>query len=263
MLTSAFCTYAQYNSPDFKALYPQLGIEQERPHRKHWELAFIAQAVKERKFLRPGNKGLGFGVGIEPLPCFFANAGCNIVATDGPLNPLWSETNQHCMGDKTKLDGWDEIEEEAQKRIRYQEFNMTADPFLLHGQFDFVWSTSSLEHLGSLEAGEKFIHDSLDCLVPGGIAVHVTECSVYPGIDRDHPTVALYSASRIERLCDALRAKGRHVHVNWSLGNAPEDYYVDQPPYDGPLHLKVALDIDGCATGVKSMVVASLGLIIQ
>jgi hypothetical protein len=38
--------------------------------------------------------------------------------------------------------------------------------------YDFIWSSCSLEHLGSLELGEQFIYNSLKHLKPGGVCPH-------------------------------------------------------------------------------------------
>ncbi|MGH9194359.1 MAG: hypothetical protein ACRD1T_01300 [Acidimicrobiia bacterium] len=51
-------------------------------HRKVWEWIFIAEALHERDMLRPGRRGVGFGVGREPLAALFASFGCEILATD-------------------------------------------------------------------------------------------------------------------------------------------------------------------------------------
>ena len=36
-------------------------------HRKMWEWLFIAEALRERGMLAAGRRGVGFGVGQEPL----------------------------------------------------------------------------------------------------------------------------------------------------------------------------------------------------
>ena len=41
--------------------------------------------------------------------------------------------------------------------------------------FDFTWSSCALEHLGTLAAGADFVVAQMDCLRPGGVAVHTTE----------------------------------------------------------------------------------------
>ncbi|HYD22705.1 MAG TPA: hypothetical protein VEB40_14585, partial [Flavipsychrobacter sp.] len=56
--------------------------EPKRFHRKQWEFIYIMQSLWERGCIMPGNKGLVFAVGSEPLPSVFANYGCDIMATD-------------------------------------------------------------------------------------------------------------------------------------------------------------------------------------
>ena len=65
--------------------------------RKQWEWIYIYFRLLENKVLEPNKKGLGFGVGTEPLAAIFANLGCEILATDAPLenNSEWLETGQH------------------------------------------------------------------------------------------------------------------------------------------------------------------------
>lgn len=51
-------------------------------HRKLWEYAYILQCLSETGMMSPGRRGLGFGVGKEPLVAVMAARGCDIVATD-------------------------------------------------------------------------------------------------------------------------------------------------------------------------------------
>ena len=45
------------------------------------------------------------------------------------------------------------------------------------GRFDLIWSCCALEHLGSPEAGLKFVRHTLGLLEPGGVSVHTTSSS--------------------------------------------------------------------------------------
>ena len=60
------CRQADFETPWFSYWSERLG-ERLRYHRKLWEFVFIAQALHERRQLRAGARGLGFGVGREPL----------------------------------------------------------------------------------------------------------------------------------------------------------------------------------------------------
>src|SRR5438045_9280230 len=78
--------------------------------------------------------------------------------------------------------------------------------------FDFCWSLCAMEHFGSLEAGARFVERSLQCLRPGGVAVHTTEMNISSD-DRtlvDGPTV-LYRKRDIESLAAGLEEVGHNV----------------------------------------------------
>jgi hypothetical protein len=85
-LKSNVCNQAQLESESFQDWCDKLGECRNHLHRKIWEYCYIAQALYERGLLAPGRRGLGFGVGKEPLAALFASYGCTIVATD--LDPV-------------------------------------------------------------------------------------------------------------------------------------------------------------------------------
>src|SRR5438094_663038 len=63
---------------------------------------YIAEVLWERGMLQPGRRGLGFGVGHEPLAALFASFGCHILATDLEEQEArrtgWVDTQQHAGG---------------------------------------------------------------------------------------------------------------------------------------------------------------------
>ena len=60
------------------------------------------------------------------------------------------------------------------KLVSYRDVDMTSLPADL-GEFDFSWSSSAFEHLGTLEAGMEFVCREMAFVRPGGVAVHTTE----------------------------------------------------------------------------------------
>jgi hypothetical protein len=149
------------------------------PVRKHWEHYQILESLHKADLLHPGSRGLGFGVGCEQIAALFAKYGCEVVVTDVILDDKirkhWLETDQHCGGDISVLNR-DGIATEGQwaARARFEYADMRHIPARLK-DFDFCWSTNSLDHLGSYRLGFKFLMDSLNCLKPGGLSVHTTE----------------------------------------------------------------------------------------
>lgn len=148
---------------------------------KFWQNAIIIQALAERLDFSNGVSGVGFGVGRERVPAVLAKLGAQVTATD-----------QDFSTDKAKHWQEHELAQGAQslnalkicdpkifkQNVAYMAVDMTKVPKKLHGKYDFAWSNCALGHLGSIDAGLKFIEASLECLKPGGWAVHTTELNV-------------------------------------------------------------------------------------
>jgi SAM-dependent methyltransferase len=263
-LKSCLCTQAALESPEFVAwvrrMEPPWHIKPDGTpvkHRKLWERCFIAEALRERGALRPGTRGLGFAVGQEPLPALFAGLGCEIVATDAGAEIAaegnWIDTQQHAA-DQAALARPDLCDADAfARRVRFRAVDMNDIPPDLR-EFDFCWSACSFEHLGSLERGLRFVERMLDCLKPGGVAVHTTEFN----LSSDQYTVAeghdvIFRRHDIDGVADRLRRAGHAIEIDYDSGSGPFDHAIDWPPYREEPHLKLLL----CG-----YVATSLGLII-
>lgn len=241
-LTSQACSAAQIASPEYAAWCDRFG-EPVLMHRKQWEWCFIAQALEEAHVLHPGSHGVGFGVGREPLTAVIATHGCEVVATDlaGDTDDAahWTAAGQHAGAlDDLNRAGLCPPDEFA-ARVQFRAVDMRAIPDDLV-DFDFSWSCCAMEHLGDLARGREFFTRQLDCLRPGGIAVHTTEYNV----GSDDETVeegetVVYRRRDIEALVSEMRALGCDVHVTFGLGTRPEDRHIDHAPWKGP-HLKIA-----------------------
>lgn len=233
--------------------------ETPRYHRKQWEFVYISQALWERGFLRPGVKGLGFGVGREPLPALFASYGCEILATD--LNPEeaqamgWVVSNQYAGAPEHLNDRGICDPALFRQRARFEIVDMNNIPSYLSG-FDFCWSACALEHLGSRENGLQFIRNSLDCLDPGGLAIHTTEFNISSNSETlDQGSTVLFRRRDLEELVAELQTCGHYVEpLNLDPGSGPVDSYIDTPPYCPEPHLKL---------WVGNFVTTSIGIIIQ
>jgi len=243
---SPVCRQADFETPWFAWWAGSLG-ERLRYHRKLWEFVFVAQALHERGLLRMGARGLGFGVGQEPLPAYFAARGCRVVATD--LEPEeaarigWTETAQHAASLEALKRPHLCPPHVLTERVAFRTVDMTAIPSDLTG-FDFCWSACALEHLGSIAAGLDFIESSLETLRPGGIAVHTTEFNLTSDeATVDHQGTVLFRARDLRGLADRLTAAGHHVApLDLKPGDAPLDRHLDLAPYRPEPHLKLALE---------------------
>lgn len=216
-----------------------------RFHRKQWEFCYILQALAHYGAMRPGARGLGFGVGEEPLPAVLAAHGVAVVATD--LEPIrarelgWVDTEQHAHS-KEMLNSRNICEPVVfNQLVEFQHADMNRIDCDLR-DFDLCWSSCALEHLGSIEQGLRFIQKSLDCLKPGGIAVHTTEYNCYSDtVTLDNDSTVLFRRSDFMALAERLGDAGHKLAFNFDLGDKPLDVHIDLPPYAPDNHLKLAL----------------------
>ena len=255
---SQMCTAAQFEEPDYDRW---LGLlhRPKHHHRKQWEYVWLCRVLETMGMLREGARGLGFGCGVEPLPAVFAAYGAFVTATDLGVEDRrarrWQDTAQHLLSLDALADPAICAMEEFAARVEVDAIDMNAIPATRVG-YDFCWSSCSLEHLGSIDAGLAFIERSLDTLKPGGVAVHTTEFN----LTSDSRTIrkggtVLFRRSDIEKFARRMIAAGHQVlPITWDQGDQPEDQYVDIAPYASDVHFKLAL---------RQYVTTSFGLAIR
>ena len=210
MITGALCKAGDFTAKNYKDLCRLIG-ESPNNHRKQWEFIYILSVLKENGLLAPGKRGLGFGCGIEPIVPALAEAGVGVTATDLPQGEGgWWETGPWT---------WDKFipavcSKKSATRITHRHVDMTdIDRDLREEEFDFVWSCGSLEHLGSINKGWEFVADSMECLKPGGIAVHTTEHDLTNGIEvLDHAPTVLYRERHFKLLSELCQGLGYQIH---------------------------------------------------
>jgi SAM-dependent methyltransferase len=226
-------------------------------HRKLWEEVYVVNVLKAKGKLKPGSRGVVFGVGHERLPAYFASLGVEILATD--LHPDkdaakgWMKTNQH--GSLERLYYPEYIEwEDFRKRVKFCYADMNHIPNEWNGQFDFCWSICSFEHLGSIDNGLRFVLNTGRLLKEGGVSVHTTEFN-YTNDEQtidNWPTV-LFRKKDFQRLAEELVGSGYEVPpLSFDVGGTPVDLFIDIPPYPkdaafldsrlSALHLKLLVD---------------------
>jgi hypothetical protein len=244
--TSRRIRAADFQSQWLKDRAGEMG-EKVKLHRKVWELCVEAQVYRDNAPVAYDcSRVLGFGVGREPLPSWFAARGCNVVATDAPLTDDikhdWSKTGQHAYEvddlyrkEIVSLSAFD-------KYVLYQSVDMNNIPdYLLQGKFDYTYSTSSFEHIGGIDRSLVFFCNQMRCLKPGGIACHTTEYNVTSNTNTlDSHNLCFFRRKDLERLSDMLTAQGDTL---WPLdleqGDSELDRIVDVLPYEGKVHLQI------------------------
>lgn len=258
MLKSNLCNQAQLESERFRYWASRM-TNHYRLHRKLWELCYIAQALDERGMLQPGKRGLGFGVGREPLAELFACHGCEVVATDQSPEQAqqggWVATAQHAASLAALNERGICPPDQFQRLASFRYVDMNAIPADLRG-FDFTWSSCAFEHLGSIERGMQFIENQMHCLKPGGVAVHTTEYNVFSNDDTidNNDFLVLFRRRDLEALARRLRRCGHTIDLDFTLGTQVADTHIDLPPYVHPHCLKIQWD---------RFVTTSIGLIVE
>jgi hypothetical protein len=231
---SQACTYEQLRSPEYAAWCDRLHVPP-LVHRKLWEWCYALQVLDDAGMLQPGRRGLGFGVGTEPITALAASRGCEIVATDLPAHADeadgWRATGQHAnrLADLNHEELCDP--EVFERAVTFRPVDMNDVPADLTG-FDFTWSSCAMEHLGSLDAGLVFLERQLECLRPGGIGVHTTEFNVTSEESTiEAGNTVLYRRRDLEALVYRMRKQGHKMRITFALGDTPEDLHVDGEPF--------------------------------
>lgn len=236
-LISRCCTQKDFEREDFKWAANQLKLDiTNRLERKHWEFIYIVNVLKQYGLLVEGKRGIGFAVGKEPLPSFFAARRINVLATD--LNPNderatnWMITGQHSKGEWEEL-YYDTIcdKEDFRRLVSFRYIDMNYIPDDLDG-FDFCWSSCAIEHVGSLQKAIECVKNMLKVLKPGGVAVNTTEFNLSSNEETlDEGNSILFRRKDFEALAQWCKDNGHKMEVSFKRGNMNGDRYVDIPPY--------------------------------
>ena len=263
MLTSALCTQAALDTAEFRRWVQEIRLSF-KMHRKLWEHGFIAQALEERGFLKPGVRGLGFAVGTEPLTALFAKYGCEIVATDqgedvavgaGASAAAWAKSGEHAAS-LEQLNGSNLCpDDEFRRLVTFEPVDINHIPPHLTG-FDFCWSAGSVEHIGNLELSLIALVNMTNCVRPGGVSVHTTEFNLLSDdLTLTEWVAVLYRRRDVTEAARMLREAGhRLVPVSGRVRTGPSDDEIDLVPYIEDPHLR--LDYYG-------FTITAIGLIIE
>ncbi len=245
-LTSSLCRQADFSSAAYHAWCARFG-QRRKWHRKQWEYFFILQSLYERGKLAPGQRGLGFGVGKEPLVSVMAALGAEALATDMSLSAAksqgWVSTKQFAAQLADLNDGGHCPAQDFARLVTYREVDMNAIPTDI-GAFDFMWSSCAFEHLGTLRHGVDFVLNSCKHLKSGGVGVHTTEYNLSSNdvtIESGH--TSLYRKRDFEALAVELAANGcQLLPLNFETGSGVLDHWVDVPPFLDHVHLRRQLE---------------------
>lgn len=249
---SQLVSASQFYEPACRHWFDRIGFPL-RLDRKCWEYSYILHAISTYGRTGPGSRGIAFGCGKEVLSAILAADGAEIVGTDyvadlstsagweaRGLNDLFFEK----YIDRASFDA----------RVSFRHVDMNDIPKDLNG-FDFCWSTGSLEHIGGYDKGLAFVEKAMECLKPGGIAVHTTEFTLTSDtVGLDTPNLSFYCRADIEALASRLLAAGHMIVLNFDRGTTVADMHVDMPPFTAGFTLTAQFE---------AHVISSIGLIVQ
>ena len=255
--TSQLCTSNQFFEEEYDYWISKLNSAK-KFSRKQWEFVFIAQVLKKNNKLTRDSFGLGFGCGKEPLPALFAEYGVKSLATDLSLEESkdlgWIKTNQHAshLLDLYETSSFKLNYHEFKNKVNFEFVNMNKIPEKYFEKFDFVQSSCSLEHLGSISYGIDFILNSLKCLKKGGIAVHTTEFNVSSNEETlNDKDCCIFRKKDFDLLEIKIPKNFKIKKINYNLGENRIDSYVDHPPFNINPHLKVKIkDFSSTSVGI-------------
>jgi hypothetical protein len=240
------CQGVDFHHPRYLQLCKLLAM---RPqfHRKQWEWVYVLHQLLEAGILKPGARGLGFGVGKEPLPAAFASMGVDVTATDAPMDvsrvEAWSATGQHSGSVDQLLNSNIAPDDLVRSKVSHQACDMNHIDPALQG-YDFNWSSCCFEHLGNIELGLQFVVNAVEkTLRVGGVAVHTTEFNVSSNEDTvTEGDTVIFRLRDMEELVRRLRDRGHEVQP-FIIGPTAHalDYHVDVPPYAQDVHLKLRI----------------------
>ena len=227
-------------------------------HRKQWEFIYILEKLRLNGCLEAGKKGLGFGVGTEPLSSYFVSQGCVVLATDAPgdiTDEGWKHTAQHAT--KTENLWHSQIVEEQlfKENCTFKPLDMNDYGSIPEG-YDFHWSSCVIEYLGGIRKALDFVLQSVERLAPGRVAVHTTEFNLSSDVETiDQAGTCILRGSDVKELVAVLIERGYEVTpLLLDPGMHPYNYHVDAPPYLGAVHLRLLLE---------RFVATSLGLVVR
>lgn len=242
-LGTRLATTKELQSQEATEILWDLERSRSRKHRKQWEFVYIVRALRAAGVLRKGARGLVFAAGHEPTISYFASLGANITATDmdakRAVTAGWATTGQHAsqLNDLYR-DYHAHTLQQFRHHVSFQVADMNRLNTSWYGQYDFVWSTCSLEHVGSIALGKLFALKSANMLRPGGIAVHTTEFTLSSqSATVEEGATVMWRRADVEELRADLRGFGFEVGgACFGSGHHWVDRHVDLPPYNSTNH---------------------------
>ncbi|HEX3561217.1 MAG TPA: class I SAM-dependent methyltransferase [Solirubrobacterales bacterium] len=249
------CELEDFRDPDLRELIRDMsGVGPERPgypdgeeHRKPWEIAMTARALRDFGALREDAEILGVGAGTEATIFWLTRHVKRVFATDLYLTEdSWSELDSgagmlHAPEQETTLD-WNP------RRLVVQHMD-ALDLAYEDDSFDGIFSSGSIEHFGGLDNIRKSVEEMYRVVRPGGVVALATEFRLggpSPGI----PGTWLFDESELRQV--ALDDMG------WKLAS-PVDLSISDATMEAPVDFDALFVMDAAKPSVWAKVQDALG----
>ena len=217
------CELADFRHPELRPLIRDVnGVGEDRPdfpegeeHRKSWEIAMTARALRDHGALRDDAEILGVGAGQESTIFWLTRHVRRVFATDLYLEEdSWSETDS---GPGMLVSpAWGAGQEWNPRRLVAQHMDGTRLNYE-DDSFDGIFSSGSIEHFGSLKDIRRSVEEMFRVLKPGGVAAIATEYRIEgpPGL----PGTVLFDEDQLRSvMLDGMK---------WELAS-PLDLSIDE-----------------------------------
>ena len=243
-MATLLATTEEMSSEEGQHILKSLG-ESYRNHRKQWEFIRIVKALQETNMLQPGKRGLVFAAGSEPLISYFASLGADILATDlnyaDALSKGWVKTHQHADSLNALFRPELISRQDFDNHVTFAHADMNSLNETWFGTFDFLWTTCSVEHVGSIAKGQRFVRESMKMLKPNGVAVHTTEL-VLSSVDATvaRGSTVYWRRRDLESLFRNLKSDGHKPPKSMCLKTGNDNSYdFDRKPHRDHDHVRL------------------------
>jgi SAM-dependent methyltransferase len=249
------CELADFKDADLRALMRDMaGVGPERPnypdgeeHRKPWEVAMSARALRDFGALREDSEILGVGAGSEATIFWLTRHVKRVFATDLYLTEdSWSQSDSgagmlQAPERETTLD-WNPrrlvVQHMNALELRYED-----------NSFDGIFSSGSIEHFGDLDNIHKSVEEMYRVLRPGGVVALATEFRLAgppPGL----PGTVLFDESELRQvLLDGL---------DWELAS-PLDFSISEEAMAAPVDFDSLFEVLDRGPSIADRVKRRLG----
>jgi SAM-dependent methyltransferase len=183
MVINKLFDFDDFNNPEFVATAKEFGENTNSFSsglRKSWEFTIMSYGLTKLGCLDGSKEALGLGCLKENLIYYYANKTKHVTATDVAYYPR-SDKRLKAWG--TEMYSVDEVYNAG---VNYDKSKLTVIPMDMakiefpDESFDFVWSSSSVEHVGHIPEVMKVFTEVQRVLRPNGIFSITSEWNLDP-----------------------------------------------------------------------------------